>query len=49
MIEPQKKKKPANLQKIQEEEIEESLSRSARSISIDESQAFFEQNNLSNI
>ena len=50
MIEQQKKKKPIDLQRIQEEEFEESLSKSARSLSIDsidDSHAAFDKNNLS--
>ena len=51
MIEPQKKSKPVAMDKISEEELEESIERSARSISIDESHPFFDHNvnNLSNI
>ena len=50
MIEQQKKKKPVDLQRILEEEFEESLSKSARSLSIDsidDSHTAFDKNNLS--
>ena len=50
MIEQQKKQKPVDLQRIQEEEFEESLSKSARSLSIDsidDSHTAFDKNNLS--
>ena len=42
MIAPKKRLKPVNMHKISEEDVEESLERSARSISIDESNLFFE-------